>query len=126
EPWEDWLQTHRVELNAMTTPQFIEWLDGKLADYAKLIPPPDVLETELIRSVEDKIREAITARILREATVDAHVEGALPALTKPTAHAAVAEGLAQMVEAMPDAEWRDHLEAVATALAEEDDAIRRV
>jgi hypothetical protein len=25
--WEDWLQTHRVELNAMTTPQFIEWLD---------------------------------------------------------------------------------------------------
>ena len=30
--WEEWLQTHRVELNAMTTPQFIEWLDGKMAD----------------------------------------------------------------------------------------------
>ena len=29
--WEEWLQTHRVELNAMTTPQFIEWLDGKMA-----------------------------------------------------------------------------------------------
>src|SRR5262249_31828308 len=24
--WEEWLQTHRVELNAMSTPQFIEWL----------------------------------------------------------------------------------------------------
>src|SRR5262249_36119713 len=35
ECWEPWLQTNRVELNAMTTPQFIEWLDGKLADYDK-------------------------------------------------------------------------------------------
>ena len=31
--WEEWLQTHRVELNAMTTPQFIEWLDGKMAEH---------------------------------------------------------------------------------------------
>ena len=30
--WEEWLQTHRIELNAMTTPQFIDWLDGKMAD----------------------------------------------------------------------------------------------
>ena len=28
--WEEWLQTHRVELNAMTTPQLIEWLDEKM------------------------------------------------------------------------------------------------
>ena len=26
-------QTHRVELNAMTTPEFIEWLDGKIAEH---------------------------------------------------------------------------------------------
>jgi hypothetical protein len=31
--WEEWLQTHRVELNAMTTPQFIEWLDRKMAEH---------------------------------------------------------------------------------------------
>ena len=28
--WDDWLQTHRIELNAMTTPQFIQWLDDKM------------------------------------------------------------------------------------------------
>jgi hypothetical protein len=40
--WEEWLQTHRVELNAMTTPQFIAWLDSKMAQYeGKLIPPPN-------------------------------------------------------------------------------------
>ena len=30
--WDDRLQTHRVELNAMTTPQFIAWLDRKMAE----------------------------------------------------------------------------------------------
>jgi hypothetical protein len=28
--WESWLHHHRVELNAMTTPQFIAWLDAKM------------------------------------------------------------------------------------------------
>ena len=39
--WVDWLQTNRVELNAMTTPQLIEWLDHKMAEHGdgKLIPP---------------------------------------------------------------------------------------
>ena len=43
--WDEWLQTHRVELNAMTTPQFIAWLDRKMAEHGdgKLIPPPEVL-----------------------------------------------------------------------------------
>ena len=27
--WVEWLQTHRVELNAMTTPQLIAWPDAK-------------------------------------------------------------------------------------------------
>lgn len=42
EYWDEWLQTHRVELNAMTTPEFIEWLDAKMVKHGdgKLIPPP--------------------------------------------------------------------------------------
>jgi hypothetical protein len=31
--WEEWLQTHRVELNAMTTPEFIAWLDRKMEEH---------------------------------------------------------------------------------------------
>ena len=31
--WAEWLQTHRTELNAMTTPQLIEWLDEKMETY---------------------------------------------------------------------------------------------
>ena len=39
--WQDWLRHHRVELNAMTTPQFIAWLDAKMAAFGngKLVPP---------------------------------------------------------------------------------------
>ena len=32
--WDEWLQTHRIELNAMTTPQLIEWLDEKMETMA--------------------------------------------------------------------------------------------
>ena len=56
EPWEDWLQTHRVELNAMTTPRFIAWLDGKMADQSKLVPPAEVLAAELDERIEEKLR----------------------------------------------------------------------
>lgn len=39
--WREWLQTNRVELNAMTTPQFIQWLNLKMEQYGngKIIPP---------------------------------------------------------------------------------------
>jgi hypothetical protein len=127
--WEDWLQQHRVELNAMTTPQFIEWLDGKLADCDKLIPPPDILAAELSARVEKKVRAAVVDRILREANVDAQVAAALADIETPD-NATLVTGIRQLFKATPDAQWRDHIETVATAFTraakdEEDDAIRR-
>jgi hypothetical protein len=114
--WETWLQTHRIELNAMTTPQFIEWLDGKMAAYHKLVPPPDVLESELHERIENKVREAITERVLREANVDAQVAAALAKIDKPAADT-LAECIEQLFGEKPDAEWRDHIEAVAIELS---------
>jgi Topoisomerase 6 subunit A/Spo11, Toprim domain len=80
EDWDTWLQTHRTELNAMTTPQFIEWLDGKMVAYGKLIPPPDVLAAELDELIENKIRTSITERILREAGLEDQVAAAIAAI----------------------------------------------
>jgi hypothetical protein len=67
--WEEWLQTHRVELNAMTTPNFIAWLDRKMAEHGvgKLVPPDDVLIADFDQRVEQKVRATLTERILREA-----------------------------------------------------------
>jgi len=122
--WEEWLQSHRVELNAMTTPQFIEWLDGKMANYDKLIPPPDILAAELRERVEEKVRTTVVNRILREANVDAQVAAALADIEPPN-NATLATGIRQLFKATPDAQWRDHIETVATALTDGDDAIRR-
>src|SRR5262249_21511632 len=116
--WEEWLQDHRVELNAMTTPQFIEWLDGKMANYEKLIPPPDILEAELSTRIEKKVRAAVVDRILREANVDAQVAAACADIETPN-NDTLATGIRQLFKATPDAQWRDRIETVATALTEE-------
>ena len=112
--WVQWLQTHRVELNAMTTPQLIEWLDQKMEilGCGKLIPPPAVLEEDLAERIEKKVRAGITERILREADLDAQVGAAVAALELPDGED-LARGIAQLFEDQPDAEWRDHVEAVA-------------
>ena len=116
--WEEWLQTHRVELNAMTTPQFIEWLDGKMAPYGKLVPPLEVLEAELAERIEQKVRAAVTERILREAGFENQVAEALAVIEKPNGEA-LADGIKDLFEQEPDREWRDHIEAEAkTALRE--------
>jgi hypothetical protein len=112
--WVDWLQTHRVELNAMTTPQLIAWLDSKMAEFGggKLIPPEDVLEDELAERIESRIRAEITERILREANIDARVAAAIAEIPTPDG-AQLAEDIEQLFERQPDAEWRDHIEEVA-------------
>jgi hypothetical protein len=112
--WEDWLQTHRVELNAMTTPQFIAWLDQKMAQHGdgKLIPPPAVLEAELAKSIESKVRAAITERILREGGLEEQVAATIATIAKPDG-ATLAQEIEQLFKHEPDREWRYHIEAVA-------------
>ena len=72
---QEWLQTHRVELNAMSTPQLLDWLDRKMEAYGgKLIPPGDVLEDRLEREVRARLEAQITEQILSEANVAERVE----------------------------------------------------
>jgi hypothetical protein len=112
--WENWLQTHRVELNAMTTPQLIDWLDMKIGS-GKLIPPSHVLEQDLADRIESKVRAAITERILREANIDDLVDEAVAEIRVPGA-AKLARDIAKLFEKQSDRQWRDAIEAVAIRL----------
>ena len=107
--WVDRLQTNRIELNAMTTPQLIEWLDAKMAEHGdgKLIPPGDVLEQELAEQTERKVRADITERVLREARIDDQVAAAVAAIRTPDG-AKLAREIARLFKRVPDAEWRSH------------------
>jgi hypothetical protein len=76
--WATWLQTHRIELNAMTTPQFLAWLDRKFADQVdKVLPPTEVLIDRLEEETEAELRRQITEEAHREARVDERVAKAL-------------------------------------------------
>ncbi|MDJ0304511.1 hypothetical protein [Dehalobacter sp.] len=66
--WESWLQDYRVELNAMSTPQFLAWLEGKirLYDKGKVIPPESTMLESLDHSLQDKLGQKLAAEILEQ------------------------------------------------------------
>ena len=78
----------------------------------KLIPPTQVLEQELAERIESKVRADITERILREAGLDDQVAAAIAKIKTPDG-AELARDIAKLFKREPDAEWRDHIEAVA-------------
>lgn len=80
--WEKWLQGKRVELNAMTSPEFVTWLDSKMSKYGteKIIPPRRVLEKHLRRATERQIRVALTRDILASADLEGQVEAKMGSL----------------------------------------------
>jgi hypothetical protein len=99
----------------MTTPQLIDWLDRKMGDYEKLIPPADVLSAELDQRIKEKIREALIERILREAGLENQVTAAVAAIEKPAA-ADLAKGIKKLFKQERTREWRDHIENVANKI----------
>src|SRR5262249_61973801 len=82
----------------------------------KLMPPADILENELADRVEDKVRTAITERILREAGLDEQVAEAMAAIKKPTA-TTLEQGIRRLFKREPNREWRDHIDVVAQKIA---------
>jgi hypothetical protein len=118
--WEEWLQTHRVELNAMTTPQFIEYLDRKMKEHGngKLVPPHEVLEAELDERIKKKVGDDIRERILREAGFEDQVARAVAAIKTPNG-AVLAKGVRRLFKHEPEREWREAIEAEAEKRARE-------
>ena len=94
ERWAEWLQTNRYELNAMTTPQFLAWLDGKMAEHGggKVIPPGPVIAATLMRNVAGRVENRIKERILKEARIEEQVAAAMRKVTAPDGRGSPAAG----------------------------------
>jgi hypothetical protein len=118
EYWRRWLQSNRVELNAMTSPQLLDWLDEKIAPYedGKLIPPQPYLDNEIDASVSKLVEQELTKTILETAGIGERKAEAAEVLRPAmgdcikTAAGAIKEAL----EKDPTLHWR----AVARDLAE--------
>ena len=70
------LRSHRVELNAMSAPQLVSWLEQKLVAHAveKVIPPLDIMREHarriLARREADKILATLPEFVLPELALD--------------------------------------------------------
>jgi hypothetical protein len=101
----------------MTTPQFIGWLDDKMAAFGngKLVPPAGVLRDELSDTLEGRLHRQITEQILREARIEERVVAALGRIDLPLPedlHATLGETLLDQ----PAASWRAAIERIADQL----------
>ncbi|MGE3361698.1 MAG: hypothetical protein AB7O92_34190 [Acidimicrobiia bacterium] len=117
----EWLQGNRIELNAMTTPQFLAWLDEKLEEHGqgKLVPPQRVLAARLEDDVRGLVRQNLTERILQQARLDEQAEAAFAALRAEVAErAARAEELVRAaLEERPEEHWSAPVGRIAEDLA---------
>jgi hypothetical protein len=117
--WVDWLQTKRVELNMMTTPQFLAWLDTKMTEHdsVKVVPPDEVLSTTAHEQLTKHMRRIITERILKDAGADKQIADAVRSMSLPEGKD-FAKGLWEWLSEHPDANWRDYVEKIAADLAD--------
>lgn len=85
--WVGWLQTHRIELNAMDTETLLRWLDGKMADHArgKVVPPHTTIAAHLREGVRQELEATITERVIAEANIPQQVDAAFAALSSDIA-----------------------------------------
>ena len=90
--WKNWLQHSRVELNAMTSPQFLKWLESKMEEQgvAKVIPTNTVMQNELKTEVTRLVEQRIAQDILDDAGYEDQVKKAIkhlkPHLSTNTLH----------------------------------------
>ncbi len=105
--WKDWLQTQRSELNAMTSPAFLAWLDGKMEEHdhlGKVVPPSHVLSEKFEESARDLVRKRIVDRILAEAGIDGLVDRACMDLKVPAGSKLVGD-LRKRLGKTPEKPW---------------------
>lgn len=117
EHWADWLQEKRYELNAMTMPQFIAWLDGKMAEHGieKVIPPTDYVEETLHDDTVNTMRRKIETQILAEANVNEKVMAAMVDIVIPDARE-IEDDLPEWLVDNPTDRWKGWVDEKVTEI----------
>jgi hypothetical protein len=125
----EWLQRNRIELNAMTTPQFIEWLTAKVQEHfrrrrlsPKVVPPQEVLAARLEEEARKALERFIEEDVLREANIPARVAARLQELGPCLEEAAktLARGLPRRLKLDPRAHWSHVVQARALDIVSPD------
>ena len=73
--WESWLQNWRVELNAMTTAEFVAWMNAQFEKHgaAKVIPAKELALESVSTRIWSKLSSAASAEVREERQVELEV-----------------------------------------------------
>jgi hypothetical protein len=124
----EWLQRYRIELNAMTTPQFLAFLDRKLGDHIrkegiphKVIPPAKVVKSQLEQETRNELTRRLTEEAIQEAKIDSRVNAIMKTnKAKLTARATkLTPRLSKELVSQPTSHWTHVVNSEATRFAGE-------
>jgi hypothetical protein len=117
----EWLQRNRVELNAMSTAQFIAWLDRKMAAHStgKVIPPAKVVRDQLTDTARARLTQLLCEKVIREARVEERVADLMAGKKRELAAAgkATAASLGDDLTGAPHSHWSKLVGAKAAEIA---------
>src|SRR5262249_43544444 len=116
----EWLQTNRVELNAMRPRDFVAWLSGKMDPYhAKVIPPQVVIQARLQEELRQRRADDLREQILKEAGFERRLEGVLKRGAPEVASRAPALGaeIKKALAVQPKQSWADVVGNEASQIA---------
>jgi DNA topoisomerase 6 subunit A-like protein len=118
--WEEWLQDNRVELNAMTSQELIDWVEAGFTSHGikKVIPPAEVLEEALLANLKDRINEQLREEVLRnaQAWMDEEAALCLGAIELPDADY-IEDATTEHFAEQPSDHWKDVIKNLVNALA---------
>lgn len=116
--WRDWLQEKRVELNAMTSPQFLAWLEGKMEEHGipKVIPAVSVMRDTLEAQVSKLLKDRIAEDILRKAGYDERVRAEIARLRPHITSTPLRQVVQDDLELNQERHWTNSIRDIAKKL----------
>lgn len=110
---------YRVELNAMSTDQLVEWIEGKLAEHGlatKVLPPKDVAHDSLEDMITSEIEAYIASNI--KALIGDAADLAVQRLGRPELNGYYTE-IAEHLKNCPPEGWQTLVQHKAASLVRE-------
>jgi hypothetical protein len=120
--WGQWLQENRIELNSMTSPQFVAWLEEKFEaiEAKKIVPPNAVLAKTLRKQAEQQVRSQVAARLLAAGDFEGAVSRRMSTLDDQLDRYSDADAYVRKeLDENPRQRWSEPVEKLAASIVGE-------